>query len=238
MFGRLAMAGLGVLVFAVRSLGADVFPERMCEKLPEVDPEVKAWVAHVAPELAQVPVRELSEQTALEVFGRAAAAGWGGIDLFTHDVFRESCAFHLPSEALRAVDATFDFDLLTVIRGKDKQGRPFGMRGILAGLGKLIVFYDRDDIVYRNEREHRDFMLASRVEFDSPSRGRLENMHGLCVKVLLLGCVEIRSMVKDGDIVTVRAGMFTSESPLRSIRVRGDRHARVPPVLYDRRNLD
>jgi hypothetical protein len=68
------MVGLGLLVFAVRSLGAEVFPERMCKKLPEVDPEVKAWVARVAPELAQVPVRELPEKTALEVFGRAAAA--------------------------------------------------------------------------------------------------------------------------------------------------------------------
>src|SRR6185369_406527 len=109
MFGRLVMVGLGLVVL-VRSVGAQVFPERMCERLPEVDPEVKAWVAHVAPELAQVSVRELSEKTALEVFGRAAAAGWGGIDLFTQDVFRQSCAFHLPADALRAVDATFDVD--------------------------------------------------------------------------------------------------------------------------------
>ena len=220
MFGRLVVLSLGVLVFAVRSLGAEVFPERMCEKLPEVDPGVKAWVAHVAPELAQFPVRELSEKTALEVFGRAAAAGWGGIDLFTHDVFRDSCVFHLPADALRAVDATFDFDMLTVIRGKDKKSRIFEMRGILAGRGKLLVFYDRDGIVYWNEREHRDFMLASRVEFDSPGSGRLETVHGLCVKVLLLGCVEIRSMVKNGDIVTVRAGLFTSQSPLKRIRAR------------------
>jgi hypothetical protein len=218
--GRLVAVGLGLLVFAVRALGAEVFPERMCEKLPEVDPEVKAWVAHVAPELARVPVRELSEKTALEVFGRAAAAGWGGIDLFTDRVFRESCVFYLPADALRAVDARFDFDLLTVIRGKDKTGRVFEMRGLLAGLGKLLVFYDRDGIEYRNETEHRDFILASRVEFDSPGSGRLENVHGLCVKVLLVGCVEIRSMVKDGDIITVHAGLFTSESRLNPIRVR------------------
>ncbi|HSP97282.1 MAG TPA: hypothetical protein VL049_08570, partial [Candidatus Dormibacteraeota bacterium] len=165
---RLGAVGLGLLVCAVRCFGAEVFPERMCENLPEVNPEVKAWVAHVAPELAQVPVRELSEETALELFGRAAAAGWGGIDLFTDDVFRESCVFYLPSDALRAVDARFDFDLLTVIRGRDTAGRVFDIRGILAGLGKLLVFYDRDDIEYRNEREHRDFMLASRVEYDSP----------------------------------------------------------------------
>src|SRR5512140_2854142 len=95
------------------------------------------------------------------------------------------------------------------------------MRGILAGLGKLLVFYDRDGIVYRNETAHRDFMLASRVEFDSPGSGRLENVHGLCAKVLLFGCVEIRSMVKDGDTVTVRAGIWTSESPLKPIRARG-----------------
>ena len=155
------------------------------------------------------------------MFGRAAAAGWGGIDLFTDGVFRESCTFYLPAAALRAVDTTFDFDLLTVIRGKDKKGRVFAMRGILAGRGKILVFYDRDGIVYRNESEHRDFMLASRVEFNSPSSGRIENVRGLCVKLLLLGCIEIRSMVKDGGIVTVRAGMFTSESPLRGIRGRG-----------------
>lgn len=219
-WSHLATVGLGLLVFAVRSAGAEVFPERMCEKLPEVGPDVKAWVAHVAPELARLPVRELSEKTALEVFGRAAAAGWGGIDLFTHGSFRGSCVYYLPSTALRAVDAAFDVDLLTVIRGTDKQGRVFWMHGILAGRGKLLVFYDRDAIVYRNEREDRDFMLASRVEFDSPGSGRLENVHGLCAKVLLLGCVEIRSLVKNGDTVIVRTGMFTSESSLGPIRVR------------------
>ena len=82
------------------------------------------------------------------------------------------------------------------------------------------MFYDRDGIVYRNERERRDFMLASRIEFESPDSGHLENVHGLCVKVFLLGCVKIRSMVKDGDRVTVRAGLFTSESPLKPIRAR------------------
>ena len=210
-----------MLVFAVRALGAEVFPERMCEKLPEVSPDVKAWVAQVAPELSRFPVRELSGKTALEVFGRAAAAGWGGIDLFTDGVFREACVFHLPSDALRAVDAAFDFDLVTVIRGTDEQRRAFAMRGILAGRGQLLIFYDRDGIVYQNEREHRIFRLASRVQFDSPSSGRLENVRGLCAKVLLLGCVEIKSMVKDGDIVAVRAGVFTLESPRKQIRARG-----------------
>lgn len=213
--------GLGLLVLAVRSLGAEVFPERMCEKLPEVSADVKAWVAQVAPELSRVPVRELSEKAALEVFGRAAAAGWGGIDLFTDAAFRESCVFHLPSDALRAVDAAFAFDLVTVIRGKDKQGRAFAMDGMLAGRGKLLIFYDRDGIVYRNDREDRDFRLASRVQFDSPGNGRLENVRGLCAKVPLLGCVEIRSMVKDGDIVAVRAGVFTLKSPRKQIRARG-----------------
>jgi hypothetical protein len=214
------MSALGVLVLTARCFGADVFPERMCEKLPEVDPDVRAWVGHVAPELSQVPVRELSEKTALEVFGRAAAAGWGGIDLFTQPVFREACVFHLPSDALGAVDTAFDFDLLTPISGKDKAGRVFKMRSILAGLGKLLVFYDRDGIVYESRREHRDFRLASRVEFDSPGSGRLENVRGLCVELLLVGCVDIRSMVKDGDVVTVRAGLFASESHLTPIRVR------------------
>jgi hypothetical protein len=52
----------------------------MCENLPEVRPEVKATVAQVAPELAQVSVRELAEKTALGIFARAAAAGWGSVD--------------------------------------------------------------------------------------------------------------------------------------------------------------
>jgi hypothetical protein len=220
MVGRLVTVGV-LLVLVARSAGAEVFPKRMCEKLPEVDPEVKAWVARVAPELAQLPVRELSEKTALDVFGRAAAAGWGGIDLFTHRAFREPCVFYLSAGALRAVDARFDFELLTVIRGTDTRGRIFAMRGILAGRGKVLVFYDREGIVYRSEKQRRDFVLASRVEYDSPGDGRLENVHGLCVKAFLAGCVDIRSMVKDGDMLTVRAGLFTSKSPLKPIRARG-----------------
>lgn len=182
------------------------------------------WGLHCscfAPELARVPVRELSEKIALEVFGRAAAAGWGGIDLFTNSVFRDACVFHLPSRTLRAVDAMFDVDLLTVISAKDNNGRVFHMSGILAGLGKLLVFYERDGIVYRNAKQNRNFMLSSRINFDSPGRGRLENVHGLCAKVSSLGCVRLRSMVKDGDSVTVRAGVFKLDSPLQPIRRRG-----------------
>jgi len=50
---------LAALVLAALSLGAEVFPEPLCENLAEVSPEVKTWVAQVAPELAQVRVREL-----------------------------------------------------------------------------------------------------------------------------------------------------------------------------------
>ena len=51
-------------------------------------------LGRVAPELAQVQVRELPEKTALDVFGRAAVAGWGSIDVLTNSVFREPCTFY------------------------------------------------------------------------------------------------------------------------------------------------
>jgi len=198
-----------------------VFPEPLCGNLPGVGPEVKTWVAQVAPELAQVPVRELPEKTALDVFGRAAASGWGSVDVLTHGVFREPCTFYLSREALRAVDAAFDLDLLTVIRGQDRKGQNFEMAAILAGRGKLVVVYDRDGIVYRNERLDRDFKLSARVEFDTPAAGELKNVHGLCAKVLLLGCVRIRSIVKVGETLEVRAGTFTSETTVTPIQARG-----------------
>ena len=53
---------------------------------------------------------------------------------------------------LRAVDAAFDLNLPTAIRGQDRKGQDFEMAAMLAGRGKLFVFYDRDGIVYRNER--------------------------------------------------------------------------------------
>jgi hypothetical protein len=192
----------------------------MCERLPKVDSEVKGWITHVAPELAQAPVRELSRKTALDIFDRAAAAGWGSIDLFTQDVFRGSCVFYLPADALRGVDASFDVNLLTPIHGHDNRGQAFEMRGIIGGRGRLLVFYDRDGIAYHNEREDHDFTLASRVEFETPDIGNLESVHGLCAEVFLFGCLTIRSIVKDGDRVMVRAGLFTSESPLVRIRAR------------------
>ena len=202
------------------ALEASVFPDRMCENLPEVRPEVKAWVAEVAPELAQVSVRELSEETALGIFARAAAAGWGSVDVLTSSVFREPCTFYFSGEALRAVDAAFELDLVTVIRGQDKKGQDFEMTALLAGRGKLVVLYDRDGIVYRNERLARDFRLASRVEFETLSVGSLENVWGLCAKLRLFGCVRIRSLVKVGNTIKVQAGTFISETPLTPIAAR------------------
>ena len=208
------------LLWAAMSVEADVFPEHMCENLPEVKPEVKAWVAHVAPELAQVSVRELPEKTALDIFGRAAAAEWGSVDVLTNNVFREPCTFYFPGEALRAVDAAFELDLVTVIRGQDKKGQDFEMSALLAGRGKLVVLYDRDGITYRNERLARDFRLASRVVFETPTAGVLENVEGLCAKVQLLRCVRIRSLVKVGRTLKVQAETFTSETPLTPIQAR------------------
>ena len=212
---------IAALLLAALSVEAQVFPNPLCENLPEVRPEVNAWVAQVAPELAQVSVRELPEQTALDVFGRAAASGWGGIDVLTHDVFREPCTFHFSREALRAVDAAFLLELVTVIRGQDKKGQDFEMTALLAGRGKLVVLYDRDEIVYRNEKLNRNFKLASRVEFETPAAGVLENVQGLCAKVLLLGCVRVRSLVKVGETIEVQAGTFTSDTPATPIQARG-----------------
>jgi len=208
------------LLFAAISVEAEVFPERMCENLSEVQPEVKAWVAQVAPELAEVNVRELPEKTALDIFERAAAAGWGSVDVLTNSVFREPCTFYFSGEALRAVDAAFVLDLVTVIRGQDKKRQDFEMTALLAGRGKLVVLYDRDAIVYRNERLGRDFRLASRVVFETPTAGVLENVEGLCAKVRLLKCARIRSLVKVGKTLKVQAGSFTSETPLTPIEAR------------------
>jgi hypothetical protein len=163
---------LGSLLLAAPSFGAEVFPKRLCENLPEAHPEVKTWVVQAAPELARLPVRELGEKAALETIGRASTSGWGNIDFFTHEVFREPCTFYLSRETLRSIDAAFDLDLLTPVRGKDKTGQDFEMAAVLAGRGKLLLLYDRDGIVYGNERENRDFKLGSRVEFDTPAPER------------------------------------------------------------------
>jgi len=213
---------IAALLLAGLSLEPQVFPERMCENLPEVRPGVKTWVAQVAPELAQVSVRELPEKTALGIFDRAAAAGWGSVDVLTNSVFREPCTFYFSGEALRAVDTAFVLDLVTVIRGHDKRGQNFEMTALLAGRGKLVALYDRDGIVYRNERLGRDFRLAPRVIFETPTAGVLENVEGLCAKVRLLRCVAIRSLVKVGRTIKVQAGTFTSETALTPIQARAD----------------
>jgi hypothetical protein len=211
---------IAALFGAALSVEAQVFPNRMCENLPEVKPEVKAWVAQFAPELAEVSVRELAEKTALDIFARAAAAGWGSVDVLTNSVFREPCTFYFSGEALRAVDAAFTLDLVTVIRGQDNRRQDFEMTALLAGRGKLVVLYDRDGIVYRNERLARDFKLASRVVFETPTAGVLQNVEGLCAKVRLLRCVRIRSLVKVGRTLKVQAGTSTSETPLTPIEAR------------------
>jgi hypothetical protein len=211
---------IAAFLLAALSVEGQVFHEPLCENLPEVRPEVKTWVGQVAPELAPVSVRELPEKTALDVFGRAAAAGWGSVDVLTNSVFREPCTFYFSREALRAVDAAFVLDLVTPIRGQDKTRQDFEMTALLAGRGKIVVLYERGGIVYKNERLGRDFTLASRVEFETPAAGALENVQGLCAEVLLLGCVRVRSIAKVGETLEVQAGSFTSETPSTPIRAR------------------
>jgi hypothetical protein len=211
---------LGSLLLAVLPLRTDVFPERLCANLPEAAPEVKAWVAAAAPDPARLPVRELGEGAALETIGRAAASRWGSMEFFANVASREPCTVFLSGEALRSVDRAFELDLLTPVRGKDKRGRDFEMTAALAGRGRLVVFYDRDGIVYRNERQNRDFKLASRVQFDAPRPGILQDVRGLWARVSLFGWVGIRSIVKDGEKLEVQAGRFSSESALRPIRTR------------------
>jgi hypothetical protein len=219
---------IAALLLAALSVERQGFHEPLCENLPEVRPEVKTWVAQVAPELAKVSVREPPEQTALDVFGRAAAAGWGSVDVLTNSRFREPCTFYFSRETLRAVDAAFVLDLVTPIQGQDKKGQDFEMSALLAGRGKIVVLYDRGGIVYRNERLGRDFTLASRVEFETPAAGALENVQGLCAKVLLLGCVRVRSIVKVGSALEVQVGTFTSETPAKPIQAREGRSGRTP----------
>ena len=165
---------IAALLLAALSVEGQVFHEPLCENLPEVRPEVKAWVAQVAPELAQVSVRELPEQTALDVFGRAAAAGWGSVDVLTNSVFREPCTFYFSREALRAVNAAFVLDLVTAIQGQDKKGQDFEMIALLAGRGKIVVLYrPRRDRVQEREAGPR---LHARLP------GRIRNAGRRCAR--------------------------------------------------------
>jgi hypothetical protein len=85
------------------------------------------------------------------------------------------------------------------------------MAALLAGRGKLLVFYDRDGIVYRNVRRNRDFKLAARLEFENPVPGTPAERPRPLGRVLLFGWVKIRSIV--GRPLMVQAGCFTSEVP-------------------------
>src|SRR4029434_9451579 len=92
-------------------------------------------------------------------------------------VFREPCTFYLSGKALRAVDAAFDVNFLTPIRAHDTKGQNFEMTAILAGRGKLVVFYGRGGILYRNEKLNRVFELAPRIEFDTPVDRKSTRLH-------------------------------------------------------------
>jgi hypothetical protein len=136
------------------------------------------------------------------------------------------------------VETAFELDLLTPVKGKDERGRDFEMTAALAGRGRVVLLYDRDGIVYRNRRVNRDFKLASRVEFDTPAPGVLQNVHGLSARVLVFGWVGIRSVVKDGEKLEVQAGRFTSEfAGHRAYRTLAGRGTAAPCRRASRRVL-
>jgi len=217
---------LALLLAAAQAAATPVFPDRLCEDLPTAGADVQAWAREAAPDLAAAPVRELGSEEALALFQRAAETGWGSVETFTSDAFRGECVFYLSGDTMRGVDEKYDLDLVTVVRGTDEDGRDFAMSGILAGRGKLLLFYERGDIAYYSEREERAFELDARVEVTTPASGRMEEVRGLCARVAIIGCIDIDSLVKEGDTITTSAGPFSTTAQVTPIRARSDAVAR------------
>ncbi len=127
-----------------------IFPAGLWEGLSAPSSPTLAALAAREPGLDPAQVREIGYQAADPVMAAAAARRLTGLDLFSDPALRTPRIFYFSARTLARLFQKYDLRSLNVPAGVDVHGRPFRMDGLLAGDGRVVIFYDRNDFHFAN----------------------------------------------------------------------------------------
>lgn len=127
-----------------------VVPADLAASLPTPDATTLGWLVSRIPGLDASAVRLMTPAAADAVFSAAAAEGITGLDLFTDPAFRGRDAHYLPQALVARMFDRYEMRVLTPASGTTIDGRPFRMKGLMIGRGRIDVLYDLDQFSFDN----------------------------------------------------------------------------------------
>lgn len=130
---------------------------------PPPDAPTSAWLAARIPGLDVRKVRAVPPDAADRVMQRAFAAKATYLDIFTDEAFRKDEAYYVSQAVLDALDLKFVSGTVPV-RGRAEDGKPFQMQGLVAGLGKVQLLFDRSDFTFKEKKDRFKVLNNGRVE--------------------------------------------------------------------------
>lgn len=130
---------------------------------PPPDAQTLAWLASRIPGLDAGKVRAVPLDAAAGAMQRAVAAKVTYLDIFTDEAFRKDEAYYVSQAVLDALDLKYVSGTVPV-RGRAEDGKTFQMQGLVAGLGKVQLVFDRGDFTFKEKKDRFKVHGGGRVE--------------------------------------------------------------------------
>ena len=128
----------------------EMFPSQLWESLSPLDAQGWVDISSLDPAVDPARVREIPFDKADALMAEAVARGISALDFFSDAGLRGPNVYYFSSGTLILIYRKYNVGGLTLAEGLDDDGRPFHMRGALAGAGKVDIFYDLDDFCFAN----------------------------------------------------------------------------------------
>jgi hypothetical protein len=127
-----------------------IVPTWLWATLKAPDAAALAALSSRIPDLKASTVRVLSIGDADALLAAAVRQGLSPLDFFTDPGFRGDAAFFLDQETLATLFARYDIRGLTPASGTTKDGKPFMVRGMVVGGGRIDILYNLDRFSFDN----------------------------------------------------------------------------------------
>lgn len=192
---------------------------------PAPDPDTVAWLSARVPWLKGASLQAVPIEAADAFLARAAAAGATNLDLFTDPALSAAgSAFYLSPEVLDHLDRKFTAGLLPV-SGTTTNARPFRMKAVVAGEGRIAFLFDLDEEFRFKEGKHEVKISNSGRVFarvEGAGDVSFEGYNGCGCKLFFCGCAEIRRMTKaESGKMSVETSRGKQTEDLSPIRAKG-----------------
>jgi len=195
-----------------------IAPTGLWDALAAPDAATLAWLAQRIPGLDAASVRVLTADAAEPLFAAAVARGLTPLDFFTDPALRGREVYYVPQAEVAALFARYDLRVMTPPSGTTTKGKPFAMKALVFGAGRIDALYDVDGFKFRHpDFDGAEVALAGRVTERIQGPGDL-TVEGVSVKHGLVH-PRIERIVKisptEGRIETNYGSRGRSSYPIR-----------------------